>query len=120
MDVTGSLVAVVSASGLGIEVARVLLPLSAIGAVLMVASRRFSRRFAPVVVAVAGAGGVAALVGGVTWMVLGYLGGLTAFWLVDRGIPGNRPRSPLALVLATLVSIAALGVVLRVVQSVPA
>ena len=93
----------------------VLVPLTALGAILMVLWRSFSRRFAPLVVVVAAiaAGGalvakesgeqLALRVGGGPpnhialgrWMPL-FAGALfvlvLAFWLVDRGIPMNRPR----------------------------
>jgi len=102
----------------------VLVPLAALGGVLMALWRSFSRRFAPLVVIVAAVGAGSALVakesgeqlsvrvGGAppthmqlgTWMPLiaGVLFVLILlFWLVDRGIPLNRPR-PLFLTLLGL------------------
>jgi hypothetical protein len=93
----------------------VLVPLAAVGGVLMALWRSFSRRFAPLVVIVAAMGAGSALLakesgeklsirlggGPPTHMQLGkymplFAGALflliLAFWLVDRGIPLNRPR----------------------------
>lgn len=73
-----------------------LVPLAAIGAVVIVASPRASRRYAPLVVIL---GWLAALG---TWLcrqadatvivTWSLAVGLTGFWLADRGIPGNRRR----------------------------
>ncbi len=92
----------------------VLLPLSAIGAIFMACSPRFSRRFAPLVVLFAFAcvglsviskesgKALAARVGlpqvhselGETMplIALAFFVVLLVFWLFDRGIPGNRHR----------------------------
>ena len=93
----------------------VLVPLAAVGAVLMAVWRSFSRRFAPLIVIVAAIAAGSALVakesgeklavrvgGGPPahmslgrWMpvIAGALFVLVlVFWLVDRGIPLNRPR----------------------------
>jgi drug/metabolite transporter (DMT)-like permease len=93
----------------------VLVPLAALGGIIMAVWRSFSRRFAPLVVIVAGMAAGSALVakesgeklatrlgGGPpthmqlgTWMpiIAGALFILIlVYWLVDRGIPLNRPR----------------------------
>ncbi len=106
-----------------VHFAVVLIPLAALGAILMAAWPAFSRRFGTLVVIVAGVGflaGVAAKESG-EQMAAGVgspeehaeLGDLMpivgialfllvlAFWLFDRGIPMNRPR-PLWLILLSI------------------
>jgi hypothetical protein len=97
-----------------VHAAVVLVPLAAIGAIAMAISPRFSRRFGTLVVLVAGAGFAASFVAkesgeafirraaaSVQHVELGdrlplfafvLAAGVTGFWLVDRGIPGNRRR----------------------------
>lgn len=92
----------------------VLLPLAAAGAIWMTVSRRASRRFAPVIVPIAWAGFVACLLAedsgwaraqqvglpqghvamadSLPTLALLLAASITGFWLVDRGIPGNRRR----------------------------
>jgi len=74
-----------------------LLALTAVGAVVIVLSARASRRMAAAVAGIAWAAAVMswwtvrAVEGDV--LVCGALAlAVTAFWLVDRGIPGNRRR----------------------------
>jgi len=108
----------------------VLVPLAAVGAILMVAARGFSRRYASLVVVIAGVAFASAVVakesgeqltkqlgtptehaalGQVMPVVALVLFGLaTVFWLVDRGIPMNRYR-PLWL---TLLGVAVIVVAL--------
>jgi len=109
----------------------VLVPLAAAGGVLMALWRSFSRRYAPLVVIVAAMGAVSALVakesgeklavriggGPPTHMSLGkwmpLIAGvlfllILAFWLVDRGIPLNRPRPFWLTLLGIAVIVAAL------------
>ena len=97
-----------------VHVVVILVPLSALGAVLMVLRRSFSRRYASLVVIFAAGGAGAAVVAKLsgeqltkrvgtpaTHVELGSLMPLiaiglfiliTAFWLFDRGIPMNRAR----------------------------
>jgi len=108
----------------------VLLPLSCAGAVIMVISRRFSRRYGPLVVAVAVLGIVGSLLAKAsgerliesipapqqhvthgTWLplfVTGYAMLLLVFWLLDRGIPMNRPRPWWLIALGIVMLISAL------------
>lgn len=94
----------------------VLLPLAALGAIWITVSRKASRRFAAVIVSIAWIGAVASLLAEDSGWALAERVGLpqehaamadslptfalllaasiTGFWLVDRGIPGNRPRPP--------------------------
>jgi hypothetical protein len=94
----------------------VLLPLAALGAIWITVSRRASRRFAAVIVPLAWIGAVASLIAEDTgWLLAEQVGlpqehatmadslpvfalllaaSITGFWLVDRGIPGNRRRPP--------------------------
>lgn len=73
-----------------------LVPLAAIGAIVIVASRRASRRYAPLVVVLGWLAALGTWLGGSaasSRIATGALAiGLTGFWLVDRGIPGNRRR----------------------------
>lgn len=91
-----------------------LLPLAAVGSVIMVARARFTKRFGVVFVMAAWAGALSALLarytgeelaktvpaiaehvedgGRLPFIALGFAVVITAFWLFDRGIPGNRPR----------------------------
>lgn len=113
-----------------VHVIVVLLPLSCAGAVIMAFSRRFSRRFGPLVVAVAVLGilgSFAAKFSGedlarsirtpaehadfgstLPWLVLLYAALLLAFWLFDRGIPMNRPRPWWVITLGVLTLMSAL------------
>ncbi len=111
------LLALAAASGvpahvLVVDLAVVLVPLAALGTILVAAWRSFSRRAAVLVVLVAWAGllgVVAATASGqrlaaqatsghaseaapLPWSAGAMALLLTAFWLVDRGVPGNRPR----------------------------
>lgn len=114
----------------------VLLPLSAILAVLMVASPRFSRRFGPISVAL----GFLAFLGSLLAKESGEqllqhlsassthvdLGGrmpilsgvyfllLTAFWLLDRGIPGNRSRPAFVIILGVILVVASVLITIAV------
>ena len=97
-----------------VHAAVVLVPLAALGLMLMAVRPSFSRRFGVLVVIVAGAGAVASVaaklsgeelaervgtpevhaeLGDVMPLVaLGLFVLGLVFWLVDRGIPGNKPR----------------------------
>jgi hypothetical protein len=92
----------------------VLLPLAALGAIWMTVSRRASRRFAAMIVPISWIGVGACLIAEDSgWALPGGVGpvhasladslstfalilaaSITGFWLVDRGIPGNRHRPP--------------------------
>lgn len=112
-----------------VHAAVVLLPLSALGAVIMGFSRRFSQRFGPVVVAVAGAGVVAAFISrasgeelaarvgspeahiqagnllpfvGLAMFVL-----VLALWLVDRPLTGARARRSVGIQILAVAVVAA-------------
>lgn len=77
-----------------------LVPLAALGALLMAVSAGWARRIGPVVAVVAAAGAGAGWAAGVVTtgdtiaVVLGLLLAIAAsgLWLLDRGIPGNRKR----------------------------
>lgn len=120
-----------------VHAAVVLVPLTAIGAVLMALWPRFSRRFGVLVVIVGlvaaasswlarVSGGTLAESVGVTqehseWghrmpVAAAVLGALTlVFWLVDRGIPGNRRRPWWLIIMAVvLVLIAILATYLTI------
>lgn len=106
----------------------VLVPLTAIGAVLMALRPRFTKRFGVIVVIGAIVSTVSAflakesgetlartrpvsgehvMAGDVVPLpVLGFAVLLTVFWLFDRGVPGNRAR-PLWLKLLAVVVVAA-------------
>ena len=112
-----------------VHVAVVLAPLTAIGAIAMVVRPSFSRRFGPMIVAtgaLAALAVVAARLSGPalalrvglpvdherygTWLpvVFGLLFVLLlGFWIVDRGIPLNRPRPGWVRILAILVVVLA-------------
>lgn len=112
-----------------VHAAVVLLPLAALGALIMGFSARFSRRFGPLVVAVAAAGVVAAFVSRgsgeelaervgnpevhaqvgnlLPFIALGMLVVLLALWLLDRGLPGVRPQRSLGIQVLGIVVIAA-------------
>jgi cell division protein FtsW (lipid II flippase) len=92
----------------------VLVPLAALGLMLMAVRPAFSRRFGVLVVIVAGAGAAASVAAKLSgeelaervgtpevhaelgdvmpWVALGLFVLGLVFWLVDRGIPGNKPR----------------------------
>jgi uncharacterized membrane protein len=114
----------------------VLLPLTAVLAVLMVINSRFSRRFGPIVMAL-GLCGVAASVlakesgeqlmrhveSSPTHVQLGsrtpiyaglYFLLLLGFWLVDRGIPGNRRRPASVVILGVLLVFASVLICIQV------
>lgn len=114
-----------------VHVVVVLLPLTAIGAIIMVAWTHFSRRFGPVVVVIGGVSVLGALVARSsgeqlalrvgtpveheqygTWMPA-VAGGLFVllllFWLVDRGIPMNRSRPGWVIALGVVLVLASLG-----------
>lgn len=106
----------------------VLLPLVAVLAIIMVASPRFSRRFGPIAVALGFVAVGASLLakesgerllervaaspnhidlGSRTPLFAGlYFLLLLGFWLLDRGIPGNRRRPALVIILGVLMVIA--------------
>lgn len=93
-----------------------LVPLAALGALLMAVSASWSRRIGPVVSVVAAAGAAAigvARSGDRTAEVLGVLLAIaaTAVWLHDRGIPGNRRRPWLVRVLALALAVCAAGAI---------
>jgi hypothetical protein len=114
-----------------VHAAVVLIPLGALGAILMAVWARFSRRFGPLVVIVAGVGAASAFVSKESGEQLaarvglpeqhadlGHLlplvaGGLflvvLVFWLVDRGIPANKPRPLWLTVLGVVLVLAALA-----------
>ncbi len=75
------------------DAARVVLVAAAAGAIVMAAWPRGSRRYGSVVVAVALLGLIALWVGGIgSWVPTVFVAVVILFWLVDRGIPGNRQR----------------------------
>ncbi len=114
----------------------VLLPLVAVLAIIMVISPRFSRRFGPIVVALGFVSVGASLVakesgeqllrhvesspnhvqlGSRTPLYAGlYFLLLLAFWLLDRGIPGNRHRPALVIILGVLLVIASVLICVQV------
>ena len=107
-----------------VHAAVVLVPLAAIGGILMAFLPWFSRRFGPLVVILAGISALACIVakqsgevfavrvglpqehadyGAVMPLVAGILfAALAGLWLVDRGIPLNRSRTAWATVLAVV------------------
>jgi uncharacterized membrane protein len=116
----------------------VLVPLTAIGAVLMAFSPRFSRRFGVAVTILGGVAFVSAAAAKLSGeefaetvavapehaaagdrvplaaLVLGIL--VLALWLIDRGIPGNRSRPVWVVILAVVVAVVAVvAVVLTIV-----
>ncbi len=108
----------------------VLVPLAALGALLMAVRPSFSRRFGILVVLVAAAGAAASFVakesgeqlaarvglpqqhadlGGVMPLVAGSLFLLLlVFWLFDRGIPANRVRPGWMIAFAVVLALASL------------
>lgn len=114
----------------------VLLPLTAVCAVLMVINSRFSRRFGPIVVALGFISVASAFVAkesgeqllrrvdaSANHVELGdrlpvlaglYFVILLVFWLLDRGIPGNRRRPALVIILGVLLVIASVLICLQV------
>lgn len=111
----------------------VLVPLTALGAILMVAWTDFCRRFGPVVVIMGGVAVMAAIIAkeageqlalrvGVpaeheeygSWMPVaaGILFVLVlGFWLVDRGIPLNRSRPGWLIAVGVLLVLVAFGAI---------
>ncbi|MFM1918089.1 MAG: hypothetical protein RJB01_1604 [Actinomycetota bacterium] len=111
----------------------VLLPLAALGSVIMVARARFNKRFGVVFVIAAWAGALSTFLarqtgeelartvpvlaehvndgGRLPFLALGFALTITVFWLFDRGIPGNRPRPWWLWVLAVILVILAVVVV---------
>ena len=109
----------------------VLVPLAAIGAVLMAVRPAFSRRFGSIVVIIAGIGAAASLVAKESGEQLalrvgepdphvelgdvmplfasGLLVLVLVFWLFDRGIPANRSRPAWLVVLAVVMVIGAVA-----------
>lgn len=105
----------------------VLVPLAAVGAVIMAVSHRFAVRFGPAVVAVAWVAVVASFISRqsgealsarvgapadhvsagniLPWFALGLALLITGLWLLDRGIPGSRKR-PLGVQILAVVVIA--------------
>ena len=99
---------------LAVHAAVVLVPLAALGALVMAVSRRLSRRYGGLIVVAGivafiasfvakeagealalkvGQPGPHAQLGNLVPLLALLLGlGIAGFWLVDRGIPGNRPR----------------------------
>jgi len=114
----------------------VLLPLTAVLAVLMVISPRFSRRFGPIVVALGLVSVGASLIakesgeqllrhvesspnhvqlGSRTPIYAGlYFLLLVGFWLLDRGIPGNRHRPAFVIILGVLLAVASVLICIQV------
>jgi len=112
-----------------VHAAVVLLPLAALGAFIMGFSARFSRRFGPLVVAVAAAGVVAAFISRgsgeelaarvgnpevhaqvgnlLPFIALGMFVVVLALWLLDRSLPGTRPQRGLGVQILGVVVIAA-------------
>ena len=106
----------------------VLVPLAALGLMLMAVRPAFSRRFGVLIVIVAGIGALASVaaklsgeelaervgtpevhaeLGDVMPLVaLGLFVLGLVFWLVDRGIPGNKPRPGWLVVFAILLVVA--------------
>jgi len=109
----------------------VLVPLAAIGAVLMAVRPSFSRRFGSLVVIIAGIGAASSLVAKESGEQLalrvgepdphvelgdvmplfasGLLVLVLVFWLFDRGIPANRSRPAWLVVLAVVMVIGAVA-----------
>ncbi|MBI1352046.1 MAG: hypothetical protein GC156_13115 [Actinomycetales bacterium] len=109
----------------------VLIPLTAVGAIVMVLRRSFSRRYGALVVGLAAVGAVSAVIakesgerlaarvgtptehadlGSVLPLFAGgYVALLLAFWLVDRGIPANRPRPGWVIALGVALILAAVA-----------
>lgn len=109
----------------------VLVPLAAIGAVLMAVRPSFSRRFGSLVVIIAGIGAAASFVAKESGEQLamrvgepephvdlgdvmplfasGLLVLVLVFWLFDRGIPANRSRPAWLVVLAVVMVIGAVA-----------
>lgn len=108
----------------------VLVPLSAIGAILMAASPAFSRRFGTIVVLLAGIGAVTSIVAKLSgeqlaervgtpdphaslgsvmpYFAIGLFILVLVLWLVDRGIPANKSRPLWLIVFAVVVVIGAI------------
>ncbi len=107
----------------------VLVPLAAVGFMLMAVLPSFSRRFGVLVVIVAGAGAGASIgarscparsspsgsapprrtpssATSCRWVALGLFVLGLVFWLVDRGIPGNKPRPGWLIVYAIVLFLA--------------
>lgn len=91
----------------------VLLILAGTGAIVMAGSRQVSRRL----------GGYLALGALAATVLIGVAGGAvvapaalvlatTGFWLVDRGIPGNRPRPLWVRIFALLLAAVALAAIM--------
>lgn len=113
-----------------VHAAVVLVPLTAVGAILMALWPRFSRRFGVLIVIVGVIGALSAWLARVTGGTLAETVTVTAehsewghrmplaaiglavltlvFWLFDRGIPGNRSRPWWLIVLAVILVIAAI------------
>ncbi len=108
----------------------VLVPLAAVGAILMAFIRSFSRRFGTIVVIVAGAGAVASIVAKLSgeqlaervgtpdphaslgavmpYFAIGLFLLVLVLWLVDRGIPANVSRPIWLVVFAVVVVVGAI------------
>jgi protein-S-isoprenylcysteine O-methyltransferase Ste14 len=108
----------------------VLVPLAALGLIVMTVRPSFSRRFGVLVVIVAGVGALASIGAKLSGEELAERVGVPAdhaelgdaaplvaiglfvlglvFWLVDRGIPGNKPRPGWLVVFAILLFLASL------------
>jgi uncharacterized membrane protein len=107
-----------------VHAAVVLIPMAALAFILMVFSPPFSRRFGALVVIVAGAGALAAVAAKLSgeelaervgtpevhadlgdllpWIAIGLFVLGLVFWLLDRGIPGNKTRPAGVILLAIL------------------
>jgi uncharacterized membrane protein len=107
----------------------VLIPLAAIGAILMALRPTFSRRYGLLVVLVAAAGAISAFVARLSgeqlaervgkpeqhaelgtvlpFIATGFFVLLLVFWLFDRGIPANKYRPMWLVILAIVVILAA-------------
>lgn len=107
----------------------VLVPLAALGSIIMVFWPTFSKRFGPLVVIVAGVGAAAALVARqsglefarrvgtpqphediaqwMAWIAFGFFLLVLVYWLFDRGVPTNKNRPRWLSLLGLLMIVAA-------------
>jgi len=106
----------------------VLIPLAAVGAILMAVRPAFSRRFGTLVVILAGAGAFSAVIAKesgeqlakrvgtptqhadlgqvLPWIAVGLFVLVLVFWLFDRGIPANKYRPMWLVILAMVIVLA--------------
>ncbi len=117
-----------------VHLAVIMLPLSALGAIAIASRSAWSKRFGVIVVAGALVGAVAAFISKSSGENLARQVGapaehvnygnqlpvialvfflvVTIFWLLDRGIPGNRRRPPGLMILAGIVIVVAVGTII--------